>query len=327
MIQKSDQLVYVRRIYPGRVDRVEKTLESDEIIIGWSEARGLNNRELEWEDFREIVHETYYSDEPDYRVSGGASGSLWRFIVEMKKDDLVVVPYWSDFYIAEVTGDAYHDESKVGEDTAWRRPVKWLNNKQPIPRRLARLPLISRMKAYQTCVYADDLIDEIKDVLSLSAEGTQPRFEEDLRQRLIEQVIKEINSGRIDSNGFERLVGSLLEGMGAKDIEIRHGVSDKGADIVANINILNKFSLILAVQEKHYTPEPPVEQNAIEQLVSGMEAESADLGWVVTSGKYSKDAEKFADKMKDEGYKVELIDGEELAAMIIESGLSVRNIT
>ena len=59
MSQESEQLAYVLRISPGGVDRVEEALESDEIIIGWSEARGLNNRELEWEDFREIVHETY----------------------------------------------------------------------------------------------------------------------------------------------------------------------------------------------------------------------------------------------------------------------------
>jgi len=323
MNKPSEQFAYVLRIYPSEVDRVEEALESNEVIIGWSEAIGLNNKGLSWEEFREIVHQACCADHPNYRKSGGAAGNLWRFILEMKIGDLVVVPHWSKFYVAEVIGDAYYNDNKVEEDSAWRRPVKWLNNKNPIPRSSARIALISRMKAYQTCVYAEDLVDEIQELLKLSAEGNKPTFHEDLRQRLIEQVILEINSGRIESNGFERLIGSLLESMGAKDIQIRHGIYDKGADIICNLNILNKFNFILGVQAKHYTPEPPVERGAIEQLVSGMVAESADLGWVVTSGTYSNDAKSYANQMREEGYNIQLIDGEELATMIIESGLSI----
>lgn len=322
MSTRTEPNAYVLRINPAGVDRVQEALESDELIIGWSDASELNNHELTWEDFREIVHKAYYFSQPNYRSSGGAAGSLWRFILEMKKGDLVVVPHWSNFYIAEVTGDVYYDEKKIDNDTAWRRPVEWLNSKNPIPRRLARLPLISRMKSYQTCVYAEDLIVEIKEVLKLATEGVERTFSEDLKQKLIEQVIKEIHTGRIDSNGFERLVASLLESMGVKDIHIRHAASDKGADIVGTFNILNKFKFVLAVQAKQYRPDPPVDKGAIDQLINGMQAESANLGWVVTSGKYSEDAKRHADDMRANGYNLELIDGQELAAMIIESGLS-----
>lgn len=54
---------------------------------------------------------------------------MWRFIREMNVGDLVVVPHGSEFYVAEVSGPAMYDESKVEEDTAYRRNVKWLNDK------------------------------------------------------------------------------------------------------------------------------------------------------------------------------------------------------
>ena len=92
---------------------------------------------------------------------------MWRFIQDMKVGDLVVVPHWSDFYIAEVTGPAFYDASKKDEDKAYRRQVIWLNNKNPIPRSLAKSALISCMKTQGTCAYATDLLDEILECLDV----------------------------------------------------------------------------------------------------------------------------------------------------------------
>ena len=156
---------FVLRIAPSGGDRVSEALENDHLIIGWAEAKGLLSPELEWDRFREIIHEVYYPDTGNFRKAGGAGGHMWRFIRDMKIGDLVVVPHGSEFYVGEVAGPAFYDENKVDEDSAYRRLVKWLNGKRPIPRAVAKSALLSRMKTRATSADAKDLVEEIKDCL------------------------------------------------------------------------------------------------------------------------------------------------------------------
>lgn len=107
-----------------RDDALSKALESNDLIIGWSKADGLTNPDLDWNEFREIVHQEYYSDHDNYRKAGASAGNLWRFIREMKEGDLVVVPDGSEFYVAEVTGDERYEPERIEEDTAHRRSVR-----------------------------------------------------------------------------------------------------------------------------------------------------------------------------------------------------------
>lgn len=75
------------------------------------------------------------------------------------------------------------------------------------------------------------------------------------------------------------------------------------------------------MQAKHWQPEPPVACGAVEQLVSGMEAEGADLGMVVTTGSFSPDAVEAAERYSAEsGKRIELVDGEQFAKMLVEHG-------
>src|SRR3972149_3266854 len=138
------QAAFVLRIAPSGEDKVPEALSADQIIIGWAEAEGLLDTSLTWEQFREIVRTAYYFEEPTLRKAGAAAGHMWRFIRDMKSDDLVVVPYGSEFFVARVSGAAIYDPAKVDEDSAYRRPVQWLNAKKAISRQLARSALLSR---------------------------------------------------------------------------------------------------------------------------------------------------------------------------------------
>lgn len=316
------QQAFVLRISPSGIDRVNEALSSNEIIIGWAEARGLLDENLHWDEFRRIISDTYYVDEDNLRRAGAASGHMWRFIREMKKGDLIVVPYGAEFYVAEVSGPATHDESKVGEDTAYRRKVTWLNDKQPIPRSLAKSALISRMKAQGTCAYATDLLPQIKECLSLSKSGAKPTFQNDLQLRLIRETLDEIRSGRMDSFGFENLIHDVLIGLGADEARVVPRSQDKGADIVATFKVAGAFRQILAVQAKHWQPDPPVGKDVVEQLIRGIEAESANLGMIITSGTISDEATSMAEKFFEEkGIKIELVDGDQFAKLIVEHGI------
>jgi len=313
---------FVLRIAPGGEDKAPEALRSGELIIGWAEAEGLLDSNLSWKSFRDIVRRAYYANQPDLRRAGSAAGNLWRFIREMKAGDLVVVPYGAGFFVAEVSGPATYNFAKVNEGSAYRRAVRWLNGGNPISRQLARSALVSRMKTQGTCADATDLLDEIKECLGLAEGDQSPTFQSDLQARLIREVLTEMRSGRIDSFGFERLIQTVLRGLGAEEVRIVPRNQDKGADLLATFIVDGAFQQVVAVQAKHWQPEPPVSSEVVEQLIRGIEAESANLGMVVTSGSISDEAVQAAEQyFEDKGIRIELLDGEQFAKLIVEHGI------
>jgi len=313
---------FVLRIAPGRQDKVPGALASGQLIIGWADAEGLLDSTLTWEGFREIVRQAYYADHPTLRKAGAAAGHLWRFIREMKPDDLVEVPYGADFYVAEVSGPGTYDAAKIDDDSAYRRAATWLNGGKSIPRQLARSALLSRMKTQGTCADATDLLDEIKECLALAGQAQAPTFQTDLHARLIREVLAELRSGRIESFGFERLIQTVLRGLGAEDVRIVPRSEDKGADLLATFRVAGTFQQVVAVQAKHWQPDPPVSPEVVEQLIRGIEAESANLGMIVTSGSISDAAVQAAEQyFEDKGVRIELVDGEQFAKLMVEHGI------
>lgn len=318
----QNQQAFVLRIAPGGIDKVDEALEQDQIIIGWAEASGLLDPNLSWEQFREIISSAYYAQEENLRRAGAVAGHMWRFVREMDVGDLLVVPHGAEFYVAQISGPATYDSAKVSEDSAYRRKVWWLNDKKPIPRALARSALLSRMKTQGTCAYATDVIDEIRECLKLAAADEAPTFETDLIARLARETLDELRSGRLEDFGFETLVRDVLLNLGAEEARIVPRSQDKGADIVATIRVAGAFRQVVAVQAKHWGPEPLVGPEVVEQLIRGIEAESADLGMVVTSGSISEEAAQVAEAyFEDKGIKIELVDGEQFSKLIVEHGI------
>lgn len=303
-------------------------LESNDIVIGWSRAEDLHDPDLDWNEFREIVHQEYHSDQDNYRKAGQSAGSIWRFIREMKEGDLVVVPDGSEFYVAEVKGEARYEPEKVEDDTAHRRSVKWRNDKEPIPREIARAALQTRMKARQTCVGATDLIPEIQGALDAAQSDGEASFGSDLRQKLIQDTLEEIRTGRQNPPGFEELVKSVLQSLGGENVKVTSPREDKGADVTAVFTVADTFSFTVAAQAKHFKEDPPVKPKHVKQLRDGMDAEGATLGWLVTSGTFSEETEERKNKIEDEtGYEIQLVDGEQFAALIVDGGLRATNLT
>lgn len=312
---------FVLRINPSHEDRVPEALETDDIIIGWAKAEGLLDESLDWYEFREIIHDQYHSEDESYRSSGAGAGNMRRFIREMSPGDLVVVPHRSEFYVARIQGEARRESSRVEDDAAYRRRVEWLNEGEPLPRRFARSALQSRMKVRQTCARATDLIEDIYEALEAAGADEAPTFENDLRTRLVEEALEEIRSGRISDRGFEELVAGILRSFGAQDVNIVPRQNDAGGDVVGTFTLAETFRLRIAAQAKHYKPDPPVPASKLDELVEGMEAEDADLGWFVTSGTFGTDAEEYRDQLEENGLRIELIDGEQLGALVVEGGL------
>ena len=317
----NEPQAFVLRIAPSGVDRVALALREDVAIIGWA-APELLNPSLDWKAFREIVRARFYPTEDNLRRAGAAAGHMWRFIREMKTGDLLVTPHGNGFFIGRIAGPAFHLPEKAKEDTAYRRKVDWLNNKQPVLRATARAALQSRAKIQGTSADASDLVSEIMECLGDATRQEHRTFDEDLKARLVKEALDEMRSGRLDSFKFEHLVRSVLLGLGAHEARIVPRAQDKGADILASFVVAGAFRLLVAVQVKHFQPEPPVGPEVVQQLIQGIEAEAANLGMVVTSGTISEDASAAADGYFDQkGIRIELIDGPQLAALIVERGL------
>ncbi len=317
------QKAFVLRISPGGDDRVPEALKDDHLIIGWSAAKGLLDPELEWDQFREIIRASHYAEEGNLRRAGAAAGHMWRFIREMNKEDRVVVPHGSEFYVAEINEEAFYDETKKAEDSAYRRPVTWLNGKNAIPRSHAKSALISRMKTQGTCADATDLLQEINECLEISTSGKEPSFKNDLQDRLIRETLEELRSGRMDSFGFERLIETVLTRLGAVDTRIVPRNQDKGVDIFAIFRVAGIFRQVVAIQAKHWQPKPPVDSSVVEQLIQGIDAaqEPVTLGMIITTGTIGDDANAAAkDYAEDKGIPIELVDGEQFAKLIVEHG-------
>jgi len=322
MIRTDNRSAFIYRVRPGGIDRLDEALQTNQLITGWAKAEGLLDSSLTWGDFREVIRRVYYTDHESLRRAGAAAGHLWRFIREMKPGDLVVVPHGDKFYVAEVTGDAVYDSSKVSEDSAYRRPVRWRNDKKPIPRSLARAALQVRMKVHGTSARSSDLLNEIEEVLELAEKDEHPTFQSELHSRLVKDTLKEIRTGRINDRDFESLVASLLIRLGASNAKIVSRKEDKGADILAEFRVARIFSLLIAVQAKHWWGDAPVSAKVVEQLIRGIEAENANLGIIITSGRISDEAFKIAGQyLEDTGIQIEFIDGKELAKLIIEYGI------
>lgn len=160
---------YRLHIAPSHIDRVPEALEKKELIIGWSEAKGLLDETLVYKKFRQIIHDEYHDNEDNFRKSGYAASTMWRFIREMKEDDYVVVPhhdfYSNYFYIGTVEGKAKYNPEKVSDDTAYRRKAEWKNRGRSIPRSIASKGLQKLMNQRQTCLDASRFVDEIEDIL------------------------------------------------------------------------------------------------------------------------------------------------------------------
>jgi restriction endonuclease Mrr len=158
----------------------------------------------------------------------------------------------------------------------------------------------------------------------LAAGGQSPTFYGDLQRRLIPQVLEEIRRGRMESFGFERLIQTVLIGLGAEECRIVPRLQDKGADLIATFRVAGAFEQRVAVQAKHWQPEPPVDRSVVEQLIRGIEAEGAHLGMVITSGSFSDDANQAAQQYLDEkGIRIELVDGDQFAKLIVEHGTGI----
>lgn len=144
----------------------------------------------------------------------------------------------------------------------------------------------------------------------------------ELAAGLREELLDLVRS--MDPLGFERLVLRLLEAMG-------YGASNLGARLTTKTTgdggidgIIHEDALGLDavyVQAKRYSADSAVGRPALQQFVGSLTGEGATKGVFVTTSRFSTEARDFLRRVQ---HRVVLIDGEELARLMLRHNVGVR---
>ncbi|MCX7955371.1 MAG: restriction endonuclease [Bacteroidales bacterium] len=292
-----------------------------------------------WQSFEKYFDEIW-GERPKTRYN------LWRFIAEMKKGDLVVVPSWGIFSIYELTENMAIPVSEIdlseikdwhgnkvqrkddgllynstGDliDLGFVRKVKIV--KKDIPRyEYADSALTSRMKIRSTNANISDLKESIEKALDAFTKGQPLNIHSQIiaktRQLILDTIIAELTPDK-----FEALVKWYFERIGASEVYIpskNESGKEGDADVVA---IFEPLKTIIYAQVKFHTGE--TSSWAIEQiknyknLKDSMDDGYSKISWVISSAdSFSKECYDFAKEAR-----VQLVDGKQFATMLLEAGI------
>ena len=306
MAQNDDgQTVYVVRMNIPGVAAIEYGLRNNRIAVGYSEAPGLIEIASDQYAIREAIKDEYGWNNPQ---AGQKARHLRLFLDKMNKGDLALVPDGSEIHLASVAGPPIESRS---DGVGYYRDVKWLNK---YPRAGLPSDVQNRLKyTWGTCREVKDILEL---VLAIEAGNikTDKTFQESLREHLANEALERLLKGNMNEKHFESFLRTLFEHRFSATGSGRSGASDKGADVVLELPQPEPLpTLRVAIQAKYHIPE--VGPEAVDQILKGMEHETAHLGLVVTTGEFS---EKAFEKASDESASIVLVDGQMLARMIVD---------
>lgn len=129
----------------------------------------------------------------------------------------------------------------------------------------------------------------------------------------------------MDPVRFERLILDLLKAMGYGagsfgSHEMTRASGDGGIDGIIHEDALGLDAVY--IQAKRYQPESRVGRPAIQQFIGSLTGEGATKGVFVTTSTFSAEARDYLKKVQ---HRVVLIDGSQLARLMIRHGVGVRD--
>ena len=139
----------------------------------------------------------------------------------------------------------------------------------------------------------------------------------ELSDRLAEELLERVK--RVSPADFERLVVSLLEKMGYGQGQAIGGNGDKGIDGIINQDALGLEKVY--IQAKRW--ESQVGEPEIRNFSGSLEAKGANKGVFITSSFFGPKARETARFISAGNKFIRLIDGEELARLMINHGVGV----
>ena len=139
----------------------------------------------------------------------------------------------------------------------------------------------------------------------------------ELNERLAEELLESVK--RVSPASFERLVVSLLEKMGYGEGEAVGRSGDGGIDGIINQDALGLEKVY--IQAKRWQNQ--VGEPEIRNFSGSLEAKGANKGVFITSSSFGPRARETARFISAGNKFIRLIDGEELARLMINHGVGV----
>ncbi len=277
--------------------------------------------------------------------------NLWRFLCKFEKDDYIIVPVWSEFYVYKVEekpiyiGEAIPEGFKdrngktVVRSEDGGKCISYYDGEGLIDlgfaikvslvapgidrSKYAPKRLLSRLKLYQTNADISDLETEIKEAID-RYNGNQPISLYAEVFNSMSETWKNAIEKYVNDNQFERLIACYFKSIGADEARVlpkRIGKGNADGDVIARFDKLN---IVIYVQAKDHTGETSewaVEQ--ISELRKQKNKEEYDNGYIIITWAITA-AERFSEQALIDAKEnnVRLIAGPEFRRMLIDAGLS-----
>jgi restriction system protein len=287
-------------------------------VIGWEDAPDLS-KVTSREQLAGILRTTYPDEKPKTLINW--ESQIWPFIHEMKRGDLVALPFKSRsvILIGEVTGD-YQYRPDLPEDVRHSRPVKW---KGEYPRTAFDQDLLHSLGAFMTVcrIRRNNAEERIKAIVagkpykpapSVAGSGVGDESEEaklDIEQMARDQI-SDYLSRKFRGHNLANLVAAILIAQGYQ-VRVSPEGPDGGVDIIAGQGLLGFDQPRLAVQVK--SEDSPIDIKVFHELQGVMKNFGADHGLLVAWGGYKSSVVREAARHY---FEIRLWDAEDLVRMI-----------
>ena len=281
------------------------------VALGWEKLGDLKKIDATRDAFKTAVAEAYPHKKPGAIPNN--AGQLFRFVYEMKINDLIAYPSKRDrcVHIGQIEGDYRYDTS-LDAGYPNLRAVKWLKS---VPRTQlsqgALYEIGSAISFFQLKNYADDFrsVLEGKPVMSRHDEDDSVAvvaadIEDNTRDFILKTLARELKG-----HAFADFVAHLLNHMGYQTRVSPEG-PDGGIDIVAHRDELGFEPPIIKVQVK--STEGKVSDPDVSALYGKVDA--TEFGLLVTLGGFTTPAMNFAKSKSN----LRLIDGDELVRLTLD---------
>lgn len=299
-------------IHAGKTGDTDKLFLTNNLVaLGWVKMGDLSSINANRESFMAKLKEVY----PDKKARAISidTGQLYRFVHEMKKDDLVVYPSKIDklIHVGRVTGEyRYNTEKEPGYPH--QRSVEWLNSYLRTHFTQGALYEIgSAMSFFSIKNYADEFraaLEGVKAPVFEEEEDDVAHIAEDIEYNTRDYILKRL-SQELKGHPLAEFVAHLLNVMGYKTRVSPEG-PDGGVDIIAHKDELGFEPPIIKVQVKSTAGSigDPVVTALYGKVSSG------EYGLFVTLGTFTNQAKTFSKSKSN----LRLIDGDELVSLILQ---------
>lgn len=300
-------------IHAGKTGDAESLfLNKNVIAIGWDKVDDLSKLKDNREAFKDAVAKAYPDKKPNSIPNN--AGQLFRFIHEMKVNDLVIYPSKRkrEVHIGKITGEYSYDQT-YEKTYPHRRAVKWLKSFQRTNFTQGALYEIgSAMSLFQVKNFSDEFVNAIEGKpvpQPIAKDETADYAIENIEQTTRDFILKKL-SQEMKGHPLADFVANLLNALSYKTRTSPVG-PDGGIDIIAHKDELGLEPPIIKVQVKSS------DSNIGDKDVSALSGKVSDkeYGLFVTLAKFTNQAINFAKNKSN----LRLIDGDELIELILSN--------